>query len=111
MSDTRFYNTWYLVLFFRLQFEIHLYSISKKINYEKFNIFTCRIVLPDINLCSYYCQLCKARLSPAGQSLIIHNADTLLALISVLVYKVLSRQDFIVNDNSNRIVFEIVIKT
>ena len=35
----------------------------EKIYYEKFNIFTCRIVSPEINLWFYYYQLCTAQLS------------------------------------------------
>ena len=31
--------------------------------YEKFNIFTCRIVLPEINLSIYYYQMCETRLA------------------------------------------------
>ena len=41
----------------------HSYTIDQKMYYERFNIFTCRIVLPEINLWLYYYQLCKDRLA------------------------------------------------
>ena len=42
----------------------HSYTIGKKKTYcEKSNIFTCRVVLPEINLWFFYYQLYKARIA------------------------------------------------
>ena len=71
--------------------------------YEKFNIFTCRIILPKIDLWFYYYQLCKARLVKVWQF-------KMLTIVAAHIYRQLQLVN-LVNYNSNKIrVFAIVIK-
>ena len=57
-----------IIIFTYRKMYFHLYTIGEKKNYhEKFNTFTCRIVLPEINLWFYYYQECKSRLANVWQ--------------------------------------------
>ena len=58
------YIFFYMIIIFTYRkIYFYLYTVGKKNYYEKFNIFTCRIVSPEINLWFYYYRLCKPRLA------------------------------------------------
>ena len=55
------YTFLYTIIILTYRKIIFIYTqLVKKIYYKKFNIFTCRIVIPEINLSFYYYQLGKA---------------------------------------------------